>query len=157
MLEKEIALAEQNVKKETDIEVKAIEAQITKAVASENYLLAEELKGKIKSAKENGEIRLANVATDIKRKKEEKKAQEALEKENAEKQRLQLAAELERKKENARLIENLEKEKAKAVADANFILAEELKVKINALKENKEGAASAKLVENKTTESELEK
>ncbi|MBK8367233.1 MAG: hypothetical protein IPL10_07390 [Bacteroidetes bacterium] len=156
LLEKEIALAEQNVKKETDI-VKAIEAQITKAVASENYLLAEELKGKIKSAKENGEIRLANVATDIKRKKEEKKAQEALEKENAEKQRLQLAAELERKKENARLIENLEKEKAKAVADANFILAEELKVKINALKENKEGAASAKLVVNNTTESELEK
>ena len=157
LLEKEIALAEQNVKKETDIEVKAIEAQITKAVASENYLLAEELKGKIKSAKENGEIRLANVATDIKRKREEKKAQEALEKENAEKQRLQLAAELERKKENARLIENLEKEKAKAVADANFILAEELKVKINALKENKEGAASAKPVVSNTTESELEK
>jgi hypothetical protein len=157
LLEKEIALAEQNVKKETDADVKGIEGQIAKAVASENYLLAEELKGKIKITKEAGDIKLANVATDIKRKREEKKAQEALEKENAEKQRLQLAAELERKKENARLIENLEKEKAKAVADANFILAEELKIKINALKESKEVSTAAKLVVNNSTESELEK
>lgn len=157
LLEKEIALAEQNVKKETDAEVKGIEGQIAKAVASENYLLAEELKGKIKTAKEAGDIKLANVATDIKRKKEEKKAQEALEKENAEKQRLELAAELERKRENAKAIESLEKEKAKAVADANFILAEELKIKINALKESKEGSASTKLAVSNTNESELEK
>ncbi len=155
LLEKEIALAEQNVKKETDIEVKGIESQIAKAVSTENYLLADELKSKIKTAKDNGETRLANVAPDIKRKREEKKAQEALEKENAEKQRLQLAAELERKKENAKAIENLEKEKAKAIADANYIKAEELKLKINALKENKDVVKIES--PSKAPETELEK
>ena len=134
LLEKEIALAEVNVKKETDTEVKGIESQIAKAVAAENYLLAEELKGKVIAAKQNGELKLASVATDIKRKKEEKKAQEALEKENAERQRLQLAAEMERKKENEKAIEALEKEKAKAIAETNFKRAEELKIEINNLK-----------------------
>lgn len=160
LFEKEIALAELKIKKETEIEVKNLEGQIAKAVTAENYLLAEELKGKIKKTKEMTDIQISLIASDLKKKKEEEKTQEKLEKEQAEIQRQRLTIENEKKKENAKAIESLEKEKIKAIADANYILAEELKIKINNLKENKEvviATAPPKPIEVKAPETELEK
>lgn len=108
LLEKEIALAELKFKKDLDVEVKELESQIAKAVAAENYLQADDLKVKTLKVKADAEIQKTQIGQDIRN-----------------------------KKENDRLIENLEKEKSQAIAETNYKLAEELKVKINNLKENK--------------------